>query len=382
MRLYFRFVISAVFAGVVWGQQPSLQTGTPVGQSAQVPTANVSAALEVIIPVVVRDKGGTLIGSASAADFSLQVDGHPQAIGKVDTGVELPLTVGVLVDTSPGQRGETNEERTATGAFFDQMIGAKDQGFVIQFAHEIELLQDATGSKAKLQTGLRQLGTAAQASGVQTVSTDDERDDRRSKSRLGTAMFDAVFLASDEIMGKQKGRKALVVLTDGNDRDSKERITGAIEAAQRTNSTVYAVYVKGEPPKREIDRDTNQQGGNGYPGGGYPGSYPGGGYPGGGYPRQSGRNPQPMPPSRNDDRKILDRLTLETGGRLFEVSKKESLSDIYAEIGRELRAQVRLRFIPAGTNAESGFHKVLLEMVGADKKKWVVEVRGGYYVGK
>jgi VWFA-related protein len=162
-------------------------------------------------------------------------------------------------------------------------------------------------------------------------------------------LYDAIYLASNELMKKQQGRKALIILTDGVDRGSKESLNTAIEAAQRGDTEVYSIYFKGE----HGGGGGGNSGNGGYPGGhhgGYPGGgggYPGGGggYPGGGggYPRGGGGQPEP----REDGKKILAQISGETGGRLFEVSKKETVDQIYATIEEELRSQYVLGYTPA-----------------------------------
>jgi VWFA-related protein len=152
------------------------------------------------------------VQNLTKADFVLQVDGHPETIRYFDLDANLPLTLGLLVDTSMSQRSVLDEERSASSAFLDEMLkGPKDQAFVVQFARQIELLQDLTGSRPKLQAALKDLDTSNQSSPSNSNDTDDSNGHR---SRTGgTTLYDSVFLASDELMSKQKGRKAVILLT-------------------------------------------------------------------------------------------------------------------------------------------------------------------------
>ncbi len=222
------------------------------------------------------------------------------------------------------------------------------------------------------------------ASASDTDTTGDSAPDKNGRThrmRGGTTLYDAVFLASDEIMSKEKGRKALIVLTDGVDRGSKERLTDAIEAAQRADTIVYAIYFKGEAPQHDSYNDGNR--GGGFPGRGGIGFPGGGGYPGGGGGgRRGGGVPSNEPDQRADGKKTLERIVRETGGRLFEVSKKQPVTDIYSEIGKELRAQYRLGYTPDKDASEDGYHRIDLALTSSDKKKWVVQTRDGYYTGK
>ncbi|MEO6802804.1 MAG: VWA domain-containing protein, partial [Granulicella sp.] len=216
----------------------------------------------------------------------------------------------------------------------------------------------------------------------------------------GTTLYDSVFLASDELMSRQKGRKALIILTDGDDRSSKETLASAIEAAQHADTIIYAIYFKGgrtgqqnSPIRRSGGYPGGGYPGGGYPGGGYPGGgypgggypgggYPGGGYPGGGYPGDSYPDGTRPPPPRNDSKNVLNRMTKETGGRVFEVSKKQPIADIYTEIGKELRAQYRLGYTPTDSISGDGYHQVDLYSSGPDKKKYTIQTRDGYFTGK
>jgi VWFA-related protein len=337
----------------------------------------------VNLPVVVRDKKGALVQNLTKADFTLQVDGKPQDIRYFDKDSNLPLTLGLLVDTSMSQRSVLDDERTASAAFLDQMLtGKPDRAFVIQFARQTELLEDLTDSKPRLQAALKDLDSTSASD-----SADRTDDEGRRIRGGGTVLYDATFLASDELMKKQKGRKAIILLTDGVDRNSKESLTSAIEAAQRADTTLYAIYFKGE----ERHDNSNNNGfpgrrGGGYPGGGYPGGgYPGGG--GGGYPGGGGGRGGQQPGgggggnrSNIDGRKVLERMTSETGGRVFEVSRKETVANIYQQIAEELRAQYRLGYTPDADHSAEGYHQIDLALKDP-KAKMAVQTRDGYYTG-
>jgi VWFA-related protein len=360
------------------------------------PQLSVDARL-VNLPVVVRDKKGALIRNLSKSDFNLAVDGHSQVIRYFDIDSNLSLTLGLLVDTSLSQKSVLDDERSASSTFLDQMLTTpKDQAFVVQFSREVELLGDLTNSRPKLQAALKEIDTPAPRSSSQDSDsssnsgsdTSGHRGGRRTYAG-GTTLYDATFLASDELMKKQKGRKALIILSDGVDRGSKETLNHALESAQRADTIIYAIYFKGESPQQDLGRHS---GGGGYPGGGYPGrgggypggGYPGGGYPGGGYPGgggggRGGSGGGEEAPSHVDGKKILRQLSEETGGRLFEISKKQTVAQIYDQIAAELRAQYRLGYTPDQATAAEGYHQVDLT---AQRKDLIVQTREGYYAGK
>jgi VWFA-related protein len=360
-------------SGLFAQQKASAPDQTP---SSTAQTIAVDARL-VNLPVVVRDKKGALIQNLTKDDFVLQVDGKPQTIRYFDKDTNLPLILGLLVDTSQSQRNVIDEERTASSTFLDQMLTTpKDQAFIAQFARQTELLQDVTSSRPLLQKALKEIDTPG--------SSNSSDDDSGSRSRGGTTLYDALFLASDELMSKQTGRKAIIILSDGVDRNSKENLVHAIEAAQRADTIIYAIYFKGEESRPQNNNPQHGRGG-GFPGGGYPGGgYPGGGYPGGrgGYPGggNGGGNGGNYPSqSHVDGKKILERMAQETGGRLFEVKKNQDVAQIYNQIAEELRAQYRLGYTPSQDAAASGYHQIDLSV---HQKGLVVQTRDGYYTGK
>ncbi|RSL18199.1 VWFA-related protein [Edaphobacter aggregans] len=361
------------------------QSASDQTPASTAPTIAVDARL-VNLPVVVRDKKGALVQNLTKDDFTLQVDGHPQTIRYFDIDKNLPMTLGLLVDTSLSQRDVIDEERTASSAFLDQMLTTpKDQAFVIQFARQVELLQDLTSSRPKLQAALKDIDTPSANSGSSGDPNDSGTDSEGRRRRTGgTALYDAAFLASDELMSKQKGRKALIILSDGVDNGSKETLTKALEATQRADTIIYAIYFKGQE-HGGFGNPSHGGGfpggrGGGYPGGGYPGGR-GGGYPGGGYPGGggSGRGGGGGQGSHIDGKKVLQQMADETGGRLFEVSKKQNVAQIYNQIAEELRAQYRLGYTPDQAAAADGYHQLELT---THRKDLIVQTRDGYYTGK
>jgi VWFA-related protein len=337
------------------------------------PTFTVQAHL-VNLPVVVRDNHGALITTLKKDDFELAIDGRQQPIRYFDRDNNLPLTLGLLVDISGSVRTALDNERNASDVFLDQMLQSPagqpaDQAFLIQFAHEVDLLQDLTPSVPKLRGALQRVGDQIPDNDQQGSgnSGNGGYGGRRRGFHGGTTLYDAIYLGSTDLMQKQQGRKAIVVLTDGEDRGSKETINSAIAAAQRAETVVYAIYFKGE-----------QHGGGGYGHGGYGGH--GGGFPGGGgrggYPGGGNRGAE----QHVDGKKVLAQITKETGGRMFEVSGKQTFASIYTQIGEELRSQYRLGYVPDQNAAAEGFHHV--ELTAPKEKKLSIQTREGYYGGQ
>src|ERR1700722_7019056 len=174
-------------------QQKPAPAATPDQTSAPVSTINVDARL-VNLPVVVRDKKGALIQNLTKADFTLQVDSKPQTIRYFDKDTNLPLILGLLVDTSLSQRSVIDEERSASSVFLDQMLTTpKDQAFVIQFAGETELLQDLTSSRPKLQAALKEIDTPPDTSSNNSGTSNDPNDTSTNRrAHRGTVLYDAL----------------------------------------------------------------------------------------------------------------------------------------------------------------------------------------------
>ena len=355
-----------------------------VGPSIWAQDAATTIAVDVkvvTLPVTVRDKHGKIVRDLTKDDFTLQEDGRAQTIRYFSQDANLPLTLGLLVDTSRSQTNVLDAERNASRSFLDQMlVQPKDKAFLIHFDREVELLEDLTSSREKLQAALDLLKTPSDRD-----RSNDPNDPSNSPSGSGshhgggTQLYDAVYLASNELMKKQQGRKALIILTDGVDRGSKTYLESAIESAQRADTVVYSIYFA-EPHHNEGQRPGggNGRGGGGWPGGGgggWPGG--GGGYPGGGGGRGGGqRHPEE---THADGKKILERISKETGGRFFEITKKEPVGQIYDSIVEELRVQYNMGFTPDKDSAASGYHHIELTV---KRKELTVQTRDGYYADR
>jgi len=329
---------------------------------------------EVHLLAIVRDKKGQPVNTLDKKDFALEQDGRAQTITQFAHESDLPLTLGVLADTGPGQRKELADERKAGTEFVNHLLREdKDKAFVLHFDKEVELLQDVTASHDKLARGIDAISVGEQHSSGSGRKRDQDDSGQPHYFFGGSMLYDAIFLSSDEVLKTLKGRKAVVLFSDGVDRDSRTDLSRAIESAQKADTLVYCVYV---PSEREQEQGGYGNGGGRHGGGGYPGG--GGGYPGGGggYPGGGGRGRRPEPPRENktDGKKILQQIARETGGRYFELSKKLTAADIYKQIDEELRHQYSLSYTP--DKAEYGYHKLHLSTHNGDL---TVQTREGFY---
>jgi VWFA-related protein len=341
-----RMFLAVAAAGVASGQDSSSD-------------AKFSTDVKVVnVLVTVHDKQGRIVSDLTKDDFGLAEEGRPQTIRYFTRETDLPLTLGLLVDTSLSQRRVLGEEKDASRRFVEKVLREdRDQTFLIHFDHDTELLQDLTSSRSRLERALDDVELP-----------DDARPQLRNgggggypgggrRSNLpGTTLYDAVLLASDELMRKRMGRKALILLTDGVDNGSKVSLRDAIESAQRADTLVYSIWFTGD----------EQQSARPFGGGGYGGRRRGGGFP------------SPMQTQRPDGKKILQQISRETGGGFFEVSGKLSIDQIYDRIEEELRNQYSLGFTPEKTDS-FGFRRLA---VTVKRSGMIVQTREGYYPGR
>lgn len=343
---------------------PTLKRPDPAAGASD-STATISVKVKVVnVLATVRDKSGKIVNDLNKDDFSLSEDGRAQSIHYFTRETDLPLTLGLLVDTSMSQRRVLDQERSASHSFLDQMVREdRDQAFIIHFDREVELLQDLTASHQKLEQALGLLQTpqyTPTGGGGGGGNWPGGGPGHGGHHGGGTMLYDAVYLASNELMQKQEGRKALVLLTDGVDTGSKESLDSAVQSAQRANTVVYSILFKD-------DEAYGHGGGFSFPGGG--------GWPGGG---RGGH--QRYPEQRPDGKKVLERISTETGGRMFEVSKKQPIDQIYSQISSELRNQYNLGYTPdRATPNDSSYHKI---QVAVKRKDLIVQARDGYYSDK
>ena len=324
-----------------------------------------SADVKVVnLLATVRDKQGQIVRDLAKEDFLLDEDGRPQTISYFSRENNLPLTLGLLVDTSGSERRMISEERRASLRFIEQVLRPdKDMAFVIHFDFEVELLEDLTNSREKLEKALDQLDSSQpqlqrqqQGGGYPGGGQGGQRGGR-GRGGGGTDLYDAVYLAGDELMRKQKGRKALILLSDGVDTGSKETLGSAVEAAQRADTLVYSILFE------DPNGYGNNLGGFGGPRMGRRGGMGGGR---GGYPQMN----------RPDGKKILEQISRETGGRFFEVSRKWTIDKVYEAIEEDLRNQYSLGYTSDQQGTDHGYRRIHLT---TRQKGAVVQTREGYY---
>lgn len=286
----------------------------------------------VSVLCAVRTKSGGLVPNLQKGDFTVFEDGKQHDIKYFTRETDLPLTIGLLVDTSGSQERLIDTERRAASEFFRKVLRPKDMAFLMQFGAEAELLQDSTNSVSLLQRGLNQLRLSVPVGGLHPGPVPT------ASRQAGTILFDAVYLAADEKLKREVGRKAIVIITDGVDTGSRVSKEKAIEYAQKADAIIYSIEY--EDPRAY--------------GGGF-GTITMGGGGGGG---------------------VLKRLSEETGGRAFRVDRKNSLDDIFREIQEEMRTQYAISYSPSNPKRDGGYRKLEIRATNKDLK---VQARKGYY---
>lgn len=328
------FVVAAALPAVGWTQQ------APPGaadQASSEPTIKVNVDLVNIFCTVRAKKGGQLISNLDQKDFTVYEDGKEQTIQRFSRESDLPLTLGLLIDISASQENLIEIERQAASQFFSSVIRPKDEAFLISFGKDTELLQDFTNSPKRLVAALSDLqgdGQTPMISGgpIPNVNTGPIPQTGTPK---GTLLFDAVYLAANEKLKSEVGRKALVLITDGDDQGSTYRLSQAVEQAQRSDAIIYSIYY--------VDHGFYFR--NGMLGGG----------------------------GGEGD---LEKMSQQTGGHVFKVDKKHSLADIFREIQDELRNQYSIGYTSSNGKRDGSFRKIEIKVDHPEDK---VQARTGYY---
>ncbi len=313
------FVLVLAFCASALGQEAS----QPKDQQDQTPTFRKNVNL-VNVFFTVKDHHGALLSNLTKDDFDLFEDGKPQTIKYFSAETNLPLTLGLLVDSSGSMQRMLPEEKIVGADFLRQVIREKDLGFIISFDISVDLLQDLTSDTHLLAEGLNSAkpnigggsgGIPGLGQGPIPIS-----------HPKGTLLYDGVYLAATEVLGKQVGRKALILLTDGNDEGSRMKLRDAIESAQKADAICYVLLL---------------------------------------------HDPQYGPPGSGE----MHQLTEATGGRVIDVNNPNKIGDAFKQISNELRSQYSLGYTPENSKADGSFRKIEIKSKSGNK----VQARKGYY---
>ena len=293
--------------------QPAKQGGAETPDTDEPEAKFISRPTEVNVVFTVTDKHGRFIRDLAKDNFNIfDTKEAVKDVRSFSSQSNLPLRVGLLIDTSNSIRDRFKFEQEAAVEFLNQIIRPKeDRGFTLGFDTSPEITQDWTNSTEKLTSGIRMMRPGG-----------------------GTAFYDAVYLASRDKLMKEKTtgpvRRAMIILSDGDDNQSRVTLSEAIEMAQRAEVIVYTISTNLAPNSDRGDR-------------------------------------------------VLKELAEATGGRVFHPFKIEDVADAFRDIQEELRSQYVLAYRPPTLAADGAFHPIEIQALN---KKYKVRARRGYYAPK
>jgi len=266
----------------------------------------------------VRDKHKSIVTGLNKDDFQVYEDGQLQEITDFSAETNLPITLGMLMDTSGSEYYMLSAEKDAASRFFGRVLRKGDLGMVMSFDSDVDLLADFTDDRGLLNRAINRAQINIPVGGgiVQGPLP--------SSGSGGTNFYDAVYLAAHDKLSGEAGRKAIVVLTDAEDTGSKLKLQDAIEAAQRTDTVVHILLVSAD----------------------------------------------------GGDEVVAKRLTDETGGRMIVVRNEKNLEQAFDQISEELRNQYTLAYTPSNKSHDGGYRKIKVEM---KNKEFSALARRGYY---
>jgi VWFA-related protein len=298
------------------------ENAPPSNQQDQTPVFRKNVNV-VNVFFTVKGKHGALVPGLTKDQFEISEDGKPQIIKYFSAETNQPLTLGILIDSSGSMQNMLPEEKIVGGNFLRQVITDKDLAFIISFDINVDLLQDLTSDVHLLREGLdrARINVGAGSGGIPGIGQGPVPVSRPK----GTLLYDGVYLASNDVLSRQVGRKAMVVLTDGVDQGSRLRLKDAIEAAQKADAICYVLLISD--------------------------------------------------PHWGSDSHEMGQMAEQTGGRLITVSHPDKLSKAFQEISDELRSQYSIGYTPTNEKHDGSFRKIEVK----SKEGYKVQARKGYY---
>jgi len=284
---------------------------------AQDPVIRVDVQL-VNITFTVRNKQGGLVGNLTKDDFTVFEDGKLQAINRFQRDTDLPLTIGLLIDISGSMYNVIGVGKRAAADFFKKVLRPKDLAFLITFGSELELMQDLTSSTNMLE---RSLSKVEGQRPIRVMTQGPVPTTAR-----GTRMFDAIYLAAEEKLKNEAGRKVIVLLTDGADQGSFYKPADALKQTHLSDAVIYSFFY--------------------------------------------------YEPMYGSDEGALKKLSGETGGRVFDVTRRGSLDRSFEQLQEEMRSQYALSYTPNDDKKDGVFRRVEIKTKDSNLK---VQARRGYY---
>lgn len=316
-----RILIIGVVIALLHQLPATAQQQSPQSGQQQPPVFRKQVNL-VNVFFTVKDKHGALVPGLKQDEFQVLEEGKPQTIRYFAAESNQPLTLGILIDSSGSMQRMLPEEKVVAGDFLRQVLTDKDLAFVESFDVNVDLLQDLTNDVRLLRTGLERarINVGGGSSGIPGIG----QGPVPISHPKGTLLYDGVFLASDEILSKQVGRKAVVVLTDGVDQGSRMKLKESIEAAQKADVIVYVLLISD--------------------------------------------------PGYGSDPHDMGQMAEQTGGRMITVNNPDKLNKAFSDISNELRSQYNIGYYPTNAKHDGSFRKIEVKANG-----YKIQARKGYY---
>jgi VWFA-related protein len=307
---------------------PQGPAGDPNQDDQQQPLETLKVNVNLVsLYFTVHDKHGALIPHLTKDDFTILEDKEPQKIKNFAAENDQPLTLGILLDTSGSQQNVLSLEQQAGAAFLSRVLRSKDEAFLISFDVNLDLLSDYTNNARALARAMDQAQINIGSGGGGGMPSGTPK---------GTLLYDAVYSASHEKLQQETGRKAIIILSDGEDQGSVQKLQGAIESAQKSNTIVYVLLC--------ADR----------------GFY--------------GRGVYTMGYTGDS---AMRKMAEETGGRVIDVGNSgKKMEDAFAQIEEELRTQYVASYTPTNAKLDGTYRKIDIECKGDGLKALS---RKGYY---
>ena len=287
-----------------------LALALPAG--AQDDTLRVDVKL-VNVFVTVTDSIGAPVGSLTKENFKVFEDGVPQNVSVFARESELPLSIVLAIDTSLSTKKDLKLEIMSARKFSHEILRRQDGMSLYQFSEIVEELVPFTSDVKRIDAGIDRVHV-----------------------RSATALYDAIFLASDALM-KRQGRKVMVLITDGGDTVSQVKYAEALREAQIAEAIVYPIIVV--PVEASAGRDTGGE-------------------------------------------HALIQISRDTGGKFYYASGLNQLDEAFRRISEELRTQYLLAYYPTRRLADSDFRKIEVQIAATDAKELKARHRMGYYTSK
>ena len=311
--------------------QAQEQQATPPPQQQLPPESSQTLKVQtnlVNVFVTARDKHNGIISDLGKDDFKVYEDGQEQKVVYFAKEADMPITLGILIDTSGSMQDILGAEQDTASRFVHEIMRKKDEAMIVSFDFDLNLLADFTEDTSVLERAIRRTQiNAVSSGGVVTPGTVPMG------SNGGTDLYDAVYATCHDELAGEAGRKAIILLTDAEDTGSKVSLQDSIEAAQRSDTVIHVLRLSDEPFYMQM-------------GIGYSGA------------------------------SVARKMAEDTGGREIEVRSEKSLEKAFDLISEELRSQYAIGYYPTNTKRDGTFRKIKVEVNRPDVK---LLARRGYY---